>query len=132
VGSGWTGVVGSGKILLGRLARRIGTDGAYRVPLLSMMEKRIVLVPRREPEPVYLCSLQYPLATEWMIMRFDEFGVPTSAKHLGWRTALLTLIRLGIITPKQAEEAFPLGSGPASQWYRQQIFEWQNMGVTIQ
>jgi hypothetical protein len=61
-----------------------------------------------------------------MVMRFDEFGVPTSAKHLGWRTALLTMIRLEVITPKEAEKAFPLGSGPASAWYREQLFDWQN------
>lgn len=121
--------VGSGRILLGRHARRIGAEGAFRVPLLAMMHKQLAIaVPghMNPEEPVYLCSLQYPLATEWMVMRFDEFGVPTSAKHLGWRTALLTMIRLGVITVKEAEKAFPLGSGPASSWYREQLFEWQN------
>lgn len=121
--------IGNGRILLGRHARRIGETGAYRVPLLALMRKQLALtVPGHlnPEEPVYLCSLQYPLATEWMVMRFDEFGVPTSAKHLGWRTALLTMIRLGVISPKEAERAFPLGSGPASSWYREQLFEWQN------
>lgn len=123
--------VGSGRILLGRMARRIGTEGAYRVPLFAMMRKQIAIaLPGQkfsnQDEPIYICSLQYPLATEWMVMRFDEFGVPTSAKHLGWRTALLTLIRIGVITPKEAEKAFPLGTGPASSWYREQLFEWQN------
>jgi hypothetical protein len=119
--------VGTGRILLGRNARRIGSEGAYRVPLLAVMQRQIVIPGQGSPdEPVYICSLQYPLATEWMVMRFDEFGVPTSAKHLGWRTALLTLIRLGVITAKQAEKAFPLGTGPASTWYREQLFKWQN------
>jgi hypothetical protein len=120
--------VGSGRVLLGRNATRIGEEGAYRVPLLAVMRQSIdlSLSGRDSEEPVYLCSLQFPLATEWMVMRFDEFGVPTSAKHLGWRTALLTMIRLQVITPKEAEKAFPLGTGPASSWYREQLFDWQN------
>jgi hypothetical protein len=120
--------VGSGRVLLGRNATRIGEEGAYRVPLLAAMRQSVdlSLSGRDSEEPVYLCSLQYPLATEWMVMRFDEFGVPTSAKHLGWRTALLTMIRLQVITPKEAEKAFPLGTGPASSWYREQLFDWQN------
>lgn len=122
--------VGNGRVLLGRNATRIGEQGAYRVPLLAVMKKAISLaLPGQSfdpEEPVYLCSLQYPLATEWMVMRFDEFGVPTSPKHLGWRTALLTMIRLEVITPKEAEKAFPLGSSQASLWYREQIFDWQN------
>jgi hypothetical protein len=122
--------VGSGRVLLGRQARRIGAEGAFRVPLFALMRKQVALsLPGQSfdpDEPVYICSLQYPLATEWMVMRFDEFGVPTSAKHLGWRTALLTLIRLGVISVKEAEKAFPLGTGPAGTWYREQLFEWQN------
>ena len=119
--------VGNGRVLLGRQATRIGEQGAYRVPLLAVMRKSISLSFAGDPdEPVYLCSLQYPLAAEWMVMRFDEFGVPTSAKHLGWRTALLTMIRLQVITPKEAEKAFPLGTSSASSWYREQLYDWQN------
>lgn len=68
-----------------------------------------------------VATLQYPLGTEWMIMRFDEYGVPTEPKHLGWRTALLSLISLGVITEKEAHRAFPVGSGPAANWYREQM-----------
>lgn len=119
--------VGSGRVVIGRNASRIGQQGAYRVPLLAIMQRQLVMPGQSSnDEPVYLCSLQYPLATEWMVMHFDEFGVPTSPKHLGWRTALLVMIRLGVITPKEAEKAFPLGTGPASSWYREQVFEWQN------
>jgi hypothetical protein len=57
-----------------------------------------------------------------MVMRFDEYGVPTTAKYLGWRTALLSMIRLNVITEKEANKAFPLGNGPASSWYREQLF----------
>lgn len=71
-------------------------------------------------------ALQWPLSTEWMILNFDEYGVPTTAKYLGWRTALLSMIRLDVITEEEAHKAFPLGTGPAGSWYRQQLFEWRH------
>jgi hypothetical protein len=72
-------------------------------------------------EKVLVGTLQYPLGTEWMVMRFNEYGVPTTAKYLGWRTALLSMITLGVITEREAHKAFPLSEGPASAWYREQL-----------
>ena len=122
--------IGSGRILLGRNGVRLGESGAYRVPLLVLAREAIsILRPGEDPrpdEPMQVATLQYPANTEWMIMRFDEFGVPTSARFIGWRTALLSMIRLGVITEKEAHKAFPLGTGPAANWYRQQLFEWAN------
>lgn len=65
--------------------------------------------------------LQWPYGTEWMLMNFNEFGVPTTAKYLGWRTALLTMIRNKVITEQEAHKAFPLGTGPAANWYLKQL-----------
>lgn len=73
-----------------------------------------------------VATLQYPLGTEWMIMRFNEYGVPTTAKFLGWRTALLTMVKLNVITEKEAHKAFPLGSGPAADWYKAQLYMHRN------
>jgi hypothetical protein len=70
---------------------------------------------------VQVATLQYPLGSEWLIMRFSEYGVPTTARYLGWRTALLSMISLGVITETEAHKAFPLGSGSAGDWYRQQL-----------
>lgn len=70
--------------------------------------------------------LQWPFGTEWMLMRFDEFGVPKTAKYLGWRTALLTMIRHRVITEAEAHKAFPVGSGPAANWYLQQLHTRRN------
>lgn len=67
-------------------------------------------------------ALQWPQATEWMLMNFDRYGVPTTQNHLGWRTALLTMVRHRAITEEEAEEAFPAGDGPAAQWYLQQLW----------
>lgn len=66
--------------------------------------------------------LQWPLGTEWMLMRFNEFGVPTTARFTGWRTALLTMIRQGVITEVESEEAFPLDDSPAAQWFKEQLW----------
>lgn len=74
-------------------------------------------------------TLQYPLGTEWMIMRFDDYGVPVEPKFLGWRTALLSLITLRVITEKEAHAAFPVGSGPAAAWYLQQLQMLRSQGV---
>jgi hypothetical protein len=82
------------------------------------------------PEFLRVGTLQAPLGTEWMIMGFDEFGVPTSAKYVGWRTALMTMIRARAITEEEAHRAFPLGTGPAADWYQQQLFMWRN-GETV-
>jgi hypothetical protein len=74
-----------------------------------------------ERKQVQVGTLQYPCGPEWMVMRFNEYGVPTTAKYLGWRTALLSMITLGVLTEKEAHKAFPLGEGPASAWYREQL-----------
>jgi hypothetical protein len=81
---------------------------------------------RAEPPLLVVGKLQAPLGTEWMIMNFDEWGVPTTAKYLGWRTALLTMVRTGAITEDEAEEAFPVGVSPASEWYRVQLYRRRN------
>lgn len=84
-----------------------------------------------EPEFLRVGTLQWPLGTEWMIMAFDEYGVPTQAKFLGWRTALLTMIRSGCLTEDEAQQAFPVASGPASAWYLEQLYMRRNNGNTV-
>jgi hypothetical protein len=86
----------------------------------------------KEPELLRVASLQWPCSTEWMVCAFNEFGVVTHAKYLGWRTALLMMIRNRTITEKQAHKAFPVGSGPAANWYMQQLMEWRNSTGIIQ
>lgn len=115
-------VIGPGRVFLNSFA--VGK----RVALLARNPKPapVIWLPN-QPEPrrdglEQVGVLQYILGTEWMIMRFDEFGVPTTAKFLGWRTALLSMIQLGVITEKEAHKAFPLGSGPAAAWYKEQLF----------
>lgn len=89
----------------------------------EMMMGNMVEAQTQEPPQLRVGTLQAPLGTEWMIMDFDEFDVPTQAKYLGWRTALLTMIRCGAITEAEAHKAFPVGSGPAADWYMEQLYD---------
>lgn len=114
-------VIGIGRVFINRFAV------LKRVALLAEDRglKSIIVMPgmeKREDGLVQVGTLQYPCGPEWMIPRFDEYGVPTSAKYLGWRTALLSMIDLGVITQKEAHKAFPLETTPASAWYREQLF----------
>jgi hypothetical protein len=81
----------------------------------------------REPQLLRVGTLQWPMGTEWMVMNFDEYGVPTTARYLGWRTALLTMVRAGCISEKEAHEAFPVASGPAGDWYLEQLWMRRNL-----
>jgi hypothetical protein len=79
-----------------------------------------------QPELLRVASLQWPLMTEWMVMHFNQYGVPTTAKYKGWRTALLTMIRSHAITEEEAHQAFPVGTGPAAAWYLEQLYRIRN------
>ena len=75
----------------------------------------------------YITKLQVPLGPEWTVMGFDEYDVPTAPRYLGWRSAVLTLIRQRVITEKEAEKAFgKVVENEASSFYRQQLTEWRN------
>jgi hypothetical protein len=84
-----------------------------------------------EPEFLRVATIQWPLSTEWMILEFTEWGTIWKPKFYGWRTALLTMIRCGAITPIEAHKAFPVGSGEGSAWYLQQIFDFNLQGGVI-
>jgi hypothetical protein len=86
----------------------------------------------RPPELLRVGTLQWPVGTEWMIMAFTEWGAVWQAKYIGWRTALLTMIRAGAITEKEAHKAFPVASGPAAAWYLEQLAMMRNAEGTIQ
>ena len=85
-----------------------------------------------EPELLRVGTLQWPCGTEWMVMNFDKYGVPTTAKYLGWRTALLTMVRCGAITEGEAHKAFPVGSGEAASWYLEQLMMLRNEAGIVQ
>jgi hypothetical protein len=86
----------------------------------------------RPAEFLRVATLQWPAMTEWMIMGFTQYGAVYQAKFLGWRTALLTMIRSKVITEKEAHKAFPVPSGPAAQWYLEQLAMMRNDEGTVQ
>lgn len=120
-----------------RLERAIGRGRVF-LNQYAVLKRVAVMAPDRNPPPMILlpgqseprkdglyqvATLQWPCSSEFMVMNFDEYGVPTTAKYLGWRTALLSMIRLKVITEKEAHKAFPIGPGAAANWYKQQLFE---------
>lgn len=115
-------VIGVGRVFLNRFAV------LKRVALLAedRGDKGVIVIPgmpeQREDGLVQVATLQYPCGPEWMVPRFDDYGVPTTAKYLGWRTALLSMIDLRVITEKEAHKAFPLATTPVAAWYREQLF----------
>lgn len=119
-------VIGENKVYINRFAvlKRV----AVLVPNTEA-NRSLLLIPGQMPQSkdkhefLPVATLQYPCGPEWMIPRFDDYGVPTRARYLGWRTALLCLIEKKVISEKEAHTAFPLGTGPAGEWYRQQLFE---------
>ena len=116
-------VIGEGRIFINRYA--VAGRCAVLVPNSAYNRNLIIsLGGESEKDAPYLpvATIQ-PVSPEWMVMRFSEYGEPTCPKYLGWRTALLCLIDKKIITEKEAHTAFPLTLGPASEWYRQQLFE---------
>jgi hypothetical protein len=85
-----------------------------------------------EPEYLRIGTIQWPLATEWMIVQFTEWGTVWKPKHYGWRTTLLTMIRCGAITEVQAHKAFPVKAGPAAEWYLEQLYDFKLNRGTVQ
>lgn len=121
-------VIGEKRVFINRFAvlKRV----AVLVPNTDR-NRSLILMPGEQPQKPadpYLAigTLQWPCGPEWMIPKFDEYGVPIRAKYLGWRTALLCLISKHVITEKEAHTAFPLGDGQAGDWYREQLFEFRS------
>ena len=119
--------IGEGRIFVNRYAINglcavLVPNTAYNRSLIIQPGITAGFESQEKDEFLPVATIQ-PVSPEWMVMRFNEYGEPTSAKYKGWRTALLCLIAKRVITEKQAHKVFPLGDGPASAWYRQQLFE---------
>lgn len=140
--NGNTGLVGLYALLEGEAAREAHEAVIQRVRYstdLSRMDMPSVVTTLREfdealagvkghrPAAARVNSLQAPYSYEWTLMRFDEYGCPTTERYHGWRTALLALILRGVLTEAEAHRAFGApDSGPAGDFYRQQLFEHRN------
>jgi hypothetical protein len=120
-------VIGENRVFLNGFAvlKRVALMAPDNTP------KSMLIIPgqteRRDDGLVQVATLQYPCSSEWMIMKF----VPTTQKYLGWRTALLALIKQRIITEKEAHKAFPMDCGPAGAWYREQLYTMRKENGTL-
>lgn len=126
-------VIGEGRVFLNRFA--VAKRVALLVPNEAATRSRLWtpenLGHTDDDKFLQVATLQYPCGPEWMVPRFDEYGVIKNAKYLGWRTALLSMIHLGVLTEKEAHDAFPLSATPAADWYRQQLYEIRNRDQVV-
>jgi hypothetical protein len=113
------------------LANKAFDQAAEMAKVATEILMEISATEQLEPPMLRVGSLQWPLGTEWMVMHFNQYGVPTTAKYMGWRTALLTMVRAQCITEDEAARAFPVGSGPAGDWYLQQLYMRRNRGTAV-
>jgi hypothetical protein len=100
----------------------------YKAAAELEVEKGLDRVTQLAQQFVRVGAVQWPYATEWTLMNFSQYGVPTTHQHLGWRTALLTMVRHRAITEEEAELAFPVGDGPAAAWYLEQLWLRRHLG----
>lgn len=100
----------------------------YKAAAELQVEKGLDRVTQLAQQFVRVGAVQWPYATEWTLMNFSQYGVPTTHQHLGWRTALLTMVRHRVITEEEAELAFPAGDGPAAAWYLEQLWLRRHLG----
>lgn len=100
----------------------------YKAAAELEVEKGLDRVTQLAQQFVRVGAVQWPYATEWTLMNFSQYGVPTTHQHLGWRTALLTMVRHRVITEEEAELAFPVGDGPAAAWYLEQLWLRRHLG----
>lgn len=121
-------VIGEGRVFCNRWS----VMGRIAVLVENTRYHRDLLVSKDTAAKYLPVATIQPVSPEWMVMRFNEYGEPTAPKFLGWRTALLCLISKRIITEKAAHKAFPLGDGPAGDWYRQQLFELRSRDGVLQ
>jgi hypothetical protein len=70
-----------------------------------------------------ITTLHNGYGPEFSVMRFDRYNVPTNEKYHGWRTALLVLVKSGIVSKRQAIAAFGEARGNAAQFYLEQVRE---------
>jgi hypothetical protein len=100
----------------------------YKAAAEMEVEASLTRVTQAAQQFVRVGAVQWPYATEWTLMNFNQYGVPTTHQHLGWRTALLTMVRHRVITEEEAELAFPVGDGPAAAWYLEQLWLRRHLG----
>ena len=98
---------------------RIGVNA--RVEMDGKLEERTI------------STLQYPYGPEYSLMRFNEYNVPTNERYRGWRTPLLELIRLQVITEDEALKAFGPALGAAADFYLRhlQVYRMARMGLRV-
>jgi len=111
--------------------RAMGRAGDLAMEAMRLLQERDGVEAAAPKEFLRVATLQWPANSEWMVMNFDEYGIPSTPKYLGWRTALLSMVRARVITEREAHEAFPATTvcESAAEWYRRQLWSLRNERV---
>lgn len=77
-----------------------------------------------------MASIQVPLMWEWTTMRIDPVtNLPCGWRDIGWRSAVLSLIKSGALTEEQADRIFGKPRvASVSRIHRRLLFHYRNGG----
>lgn len=75
-----------------------------------------------------MVSIQVPLMWEWSLMRIDpRTNLPSGFRDIGWRSAVLALIKNGVFTEERAHQIFGAPRvATISRIYRRELFLYRN------
>ena len=107
--------------------RRAGVRCWYRTH--PHKDKVTLVVQRNSLPPEVVCFVQLGFAPELSILNFDDHGVPLAEKYRGWRTVLLRLILMGLMTEELANTTFGNPkTTPAFHRYNELLFQFRCNG----
>jgi hypothetical protein len=98
-------------------------------PLADHTASLFVLMPSAQGgEFKPMCSIQVPLMWEWSLLRIDpRTNLPTGFRDIGWRSAVLALIRNGALNEWQAHAIFGKPrEASVSKIHRRMLFDHRN------
>ena len=83
-------------------------------------------VSRGGAKPVYVMALDDGVMPEWSKITIDDHGLVKKLVSRGWRTVLLTLLDLGLVSESEMRQLFGFASGISGGLFRKYLFEHRN------
>jgi len=107
--------------MLNTLSRRRWILNAW-----SLRGMRGLSVSRGGAKPVYVMALDDGVMPEWSKITIDDHGLVKKLVSRGWRTVLLTLLDLGLVSESEMRQLFGFASGISGGLFRKYLFEHRN------
>lgn len=74
-----------------------------------------------------IVSIQVPWMWEWSLLRIDPTtNLPNGFRDIGWRSAVLALIKNGVLSERKAYDIFGRPIGPRGRIFRRMVHEYRN------